>query len=109
MKHILFVCFANKDRSRTAEDYFIQHYPDFCFDSAGTNPKICRELGTTYISEIQLALADRVFVMENKHWQALLKTFGTSYAHKISILHIGDVYPYGSKTLIEVLKKKLTL
>ncbi|WP_121667982.1 phosphotyrosine protein phosphatase [Mesonia aquimarina] len=109
MKHILFVCSANKDRSRTAEDFFSQCYPDFCFDSAGTNPKICRQLGTTYIQETQLALADRVFVMENKHRQALLKTFGTSYAHKITVLHIRDVYPYGAKALIEVLKEKVTL
>ena len=108
-KHILFVCSANKDRSRTAEDYFSQHYPDFCFDSAGTNAKICRQLGTTYITETQLAVADQVLVMENKHRQALLQTFGTTYAHKIYVLHIRDIYPYGAKALIEVLRERVVL
>jgi len=107
-KHILFVCSANKDRSRTAEDYFSQHYPDICFDSAGTNAKICRQLGTTYITENQLAVADQVLVMENKHRQALLQTFGTTYAHKISVLHIRDIYPYGAKALIDVLRERVS-
>ncbi len=39
MKSILFVCSANKDRSKTADDYFSKHYPDLSFDSAGTNKK----------------------------------------------------------------------
>ena len=42
-KTILFVCSANKQRSKTAEDYFSSKYADFHFISAGTNRKICEQ------------------------------------------------------------------
>jgi len=48
---ILFVCSANKQRSKTAEDYFAQEYQDYEFQSAGTNLKICRKEGTTSLTE----------------------------------------------------------
>ena len=72
MKSILFVCSANKDRSKTAEDYFSKHYPDLCFDSAGTNKN-------------------------------------TKYYNKITVLNINDIYKYGSKELIEILKTKIIM
>lgn len=105
--HILFICSANKDRSKTAEDYFSKHYPDVHFDSAGTNKTICHQLGTNYINEEQLALADIIFVMENKHLKTLKDVFGTKYYNKIKVLHIKDIYPYGAKELIEVMKAKV--
>jgi len=53
--NILFVCSANKDRSKTAEDYFSEQFPNINFDSAGTNKKICNQLGTNYLEDYQLA------------------------------------------------------
>jgi predicted protein tyrosine phosphatase len=52
MQNILFICSANKDRSKTGEDYFAEQYPDLNFESAGTNQKTCNQLGTNFI-EIQ--------------------------------------------------------
>ena len=52
MKNILCVCSANKERSKTAQDYFSERYPDIHFDSAGTNKHTCKNLGTNYISTI---------------------------------------------------------
>ena len=109
MKSILFVCSANKDRSKTVEDYFSNHYPNLSFDSAGTNKKTCNELGTNYISEEQLDLADNVFVMENKHLKAIKEAFGNSYYNKITVLNINDIFKYGSKELIEILKTKIIM
>ena len=43
MKKILFVCSANKQRSKTASDYFSEKLTTFEFDSAGTNHKICNK------------------------------------------------------------------
>jgi predicted protein tyrosine phosphatase len=106
MKSILFVCSANKDRSKTAEDYFSANYSDLCFDSAGTNKKTCNKLGTNYICIEQLDLADEVFVMENKHLMAIKELFGGKYHNKITVLNIKDIYKYGSKELIEVLIAK---
>ncbi|MDT0539757.1 phosphotyrosine protein phosphatase [Croceitalea sp. P059] len=107
MKNILFVCSANKDRSKTAEDYFSKHYPDLSFDSAGTNKKTCNTLGTTYITREQLDLADDIFVMENKHLKAIKELFGGKYYTKTTVLNIKDIYTYGSQDLIEVLKAKI--
>ena len=106
MKSILFVCSANKDRSKTAEDYFSNHYPDVSFDSAGINKKTCNKLGTNYICIEQLDLADEIFVMENKHLIAIKELFGGKYYNKITVLNINDIYKYGSKELIEVLTAK---
>jgi predicted protein tyrosine phosphatase len=107
--NILFVCSANKDRSRTAEDYFAKTYSEFSFDSAGTNKTICRKLGTTYISIDQLKKADKIFVMELKHLLAIENTFGDIYNKKITVLNVKDIYKYGSTKLIEVLKRKISL
>lgn len=47
MKNILFVCSANKDLLKTAEDYFSKKHSD----SAGTNKSSCNQLFTNYISK----------------------------------------------------------
>ena len=108
MKNILFVCSANKDRSKTAEDYFSKHYPNLLFDSGGTNKNFCNKLGTIYLSEEQLEVADKVFVMENKHLETIKKAFGNTYYHKITVLNIKDIYTYGAKDLVEILKAKIS-
>ncbi len=107
MKTILFICSANKDRSKTAEDYFSVRYPEIQFISAGTNKKTCQQLGTTYLNKEQLEWADKIFVMEQKHLKAVKETFGNQYFSKITVLNIKDRYPYGSKELIELLKSKI--
>jgi predicted protein tyrosine phosphatase len=109
MKNILFICSANKDRSKTAEDYFSEQYPKFSFDSAGTNKKICNQLGTNYIEEHQLNWADKIYVMESKHSRTINDRYGSKFNNKIIILNIKDVYQYGSSELIEVLKNKQLL
>jgi len=109
VKNILFICSANKDRSKTAEDYFAIKYPELEFDSAGTNKKICNQLGTNYIAQEQLEMANCVYVMEEKHLQAINELFGSVYNHKITVLNIADVYEYGTKALVDVLKEKITI
>ena len=47
----IFICSANKQRSKTAEDYFAEKHPEYNFKSAGTNIKICRKEGTTPLTE----------------------------------------------------------
>ena len=107
MKKILFICSANKDRSRTAEDYFTPKFLNYQFDSAGTNQKICNQLGTTFITEEQLRWATEVYVMEEKHYVAIRSLFGNNYSNKIKILNIKDVYKYGDNDLKNVLENKL--
>jgi len=104
---ILFICSANKDRSATAEEYAMEHYPQHEYDAAGTNQKICFQLGTQYINAQQLAAADLILVMESKHKAEIQRLFGSMYNSKISVLQIKDVYKYGSQNLKEILQEKL--
>ncbi|EAS19708.1 hypothetical protein BBFL7_00254 [Flavobacteria bacterium BBFL7] len=105
----LFICSANKDRSKTAEDYFSTQYPNLNFESAGTNKVICDQLGTNYITLKKIENAYKIFVMENKHRDAIQKTFGYQHYNKIIVLNIKDVYQYGSKDLIDVLEKNVQI
>jgi predicted protein tyrosine phosphatase len=109
MKNILFVCAANKDRSKTADDYFSEKHPEYNFDSAGTNLKICHQLGTNPMTEELAIWADEIIVMEKKHRDLINTHTAGNYAKKIRVLHIPDHYKYYQKELIELLKEKVHL
>ena len=89
---ILFVCSANKQRSKTAEDHFSKKFLEHEFLSAGTNLKICRKEGTIELTEDLLKWADNVYVMEKKHLDQIQKHTGSKYYSKIIVLHIPDIY-----------------
>jgi predicted protein tyrosine phosphatase len=105
--NILFVCSANKQRSKTGEDYFSKVYPDLNFKSAGTSIKVCEKEGTTPLAEDMLVWADLIFVMEEKHKHLILKHTLNKYDNKIHILSIEDKYQYYQKELIEILIEKV--
>ena len=107
MKNILFVCSANKQRSKTAEDYFSEIYPKLIFNSAGTNIKLCQKEGTNPISEIDLQNADLIYVMEYKHQKQINSNTENKYSKKIKVLNIPDIYKYYQIELIEILKLKI--
>lgn len=105
--NILFICSANKDHSKTAEDLFSARYNDIAFSSAGTNKTTCQRLGTNYMQPEQLQAATTIYVMETKHSEAIRAQFGSVFHHKIKTLHIKDHYKYGGKDLIDILLQKL--
>ena len=107
MNNILFVCSANKDRSKTAEDYFSEIYPDLNFKSSGTNLKLCHQLGTNPISEEDIEWADTIYVMEEKHKKFIISFAVEKSIKKIKVLSIPDKYKYYQKELIELLISKL--
>tara|TARA_R110001583_G_scaffold1444_5_gene11462 strand:- start:1679 stop:2005 length:327 start_codon:yes stop_codon:yes gene_type:complete len=104
----LFICSANKQRSKTAEDYFAEKCPEHNFKSAGTNRKICRKEGTTELTEDLLEWADRIFVMEKKHFGQIQKHTGSTYYSKIEVLNIRDIYKYYDADLIAILEEKVS-
>lgn len=106
-QNILFVCSANKDRSKTADDYFSAKYENYNFLSAGTNHKICNQLGTTPLDIDLLEWADAIFVMEAKHAKFIKEISSNKHSSKVTILKIEDIYTYYDKTLIEVLEEKM--
>jgi predicted protein tyrosine phosphatase len=106
MAKILFVCSANKQRSKTGEDYFSAKYPDHQFESAGTNLKMCEKEGTNPLTEELLEWADWILVMEEKHRQFINQFATNKYGKKIKVLKIRDIYKYYQKELIEILEDK---
>ncbi|MGK0365751.1 MAG: putative protein tyrosine phosphatase [Saprospiraceae bacterium] len=90
--NILFICSANIQRSKTAEDYFSEKYPDYNFDSAGTNAKICHKEGANLVDNEMLQWADTIYVMESKHRKKVLEIARGKPFDKIVVLHIPDKY-----------------
>lgn len=111
IRKILFVCSANKDRSKTADDYCSSKYDsddNYEFDSAGTNLKICHQEGTNPLTEELLSWADLILVMENRHKQFINSQSKEKYESKIKILGIPDRFKYYQKELIEILEEKVS-
>ena len=108
MHNILFVCSANKDRSATAEHYFAEHYPNLNFESAGTNEKICFQLGTTFISQELVKWADFILVMEQKHKQFIHAHFSVRSETSLRVLAVKDIYTFMEQDLIAILKKSIS-
>ena len=105
---ILFVCSVNKQRSRTADDYFSGLNPDHEIESAGTHIKSCFIEGTNPLTDDLLEWADHVYVMEKCHLDIIMWNSKVNHFKKITVLNIRDQYEVGSKNLIEKLKDKLT-
>jgi predicted protein tyrosine phosphatase len=102
-EHILFVCTANVDRSRTAEDLY-RDDPRFEVRSAGTAPfaknPLTREL---------MQWADRVFVMcekEDRH-HTLIKLRFPDTDRPVVDLDVEDRWPRGDPELVRRVLKSL--
>jgi predicted protein tyrosine phosphatase len=102
-ERVLFVCTANIDRSRTAEDLY-QNDPRYEIRSAGTAP-----FATTPITRELLLWADRVFVMcerEDGHHTEIKHRF-PKLPTPIVDLDVQDRWPRGHPELVKRLLKKL--
>ncbi len=101
-KKLLFVCTANRFRSKTAEDIFKQ---DLRFEvkSAGTD-----NFAKTQINKALLEWADYIFVMEKIHKKIINKQYPKIYNNKrIVCLSIQDIYNYMDHELVNILKTKI--
>lgn len=98
---ILFVCTGNTDRSPTAEGLFAE-CQDFEAKSAGTHIHARRR-----ISKSLLDWADKIFVMERVHEDALLQ-LKPDVENKITVLDIPDNYLRNDPELVKLLKAKLS-
>ena len=105
MKNVLFVCSANVDRSKTAEDCFSEVYKSCNFESAGTNHAICNEKGTNFINQELIEQAELIIVMEAKHRDWIYVNLDPKNTELI-VLDIQDIYKYYSPDLIKILNDK---
>jgi predicted protein tyrosine phosphatase len=102
-EHILFVCTANVDRSRTAEDLY-RDDPRYEVRSAGTAP-----FAMAPVTRDLLRWADRVFVMcerEDQH-ATLIRMRFPDQDRPIVDLDVADRWSRGDPMLIRQLRKKL--
>ena len=102
-EHILFVCTANIDRSRTAEDLYAVD-PRYEVASAGTAP-----FATAPLTRDLLRWADRVFVMserDDRH-HTLIRMRFPDLKLRIVDLDIEDRWRRGHPELVKLLLKKL--
>lgn len=101
-KKLLFICTANINRSRTAEDLF-RNSSQYEVQSAGI---IWHELGRQVVSQGLIGWADQIFVMERMHLEHLCINFDIE--NKLIItLDIPDIYARGDGRLIHALVSKL--
>lgn len=102
LMNALFICSRNQWRSPTAETVF-RRYPNVQTRSAGTSPNARH---TVSIDDI--AWADKIFVMEQKHKSRLLAQFPRALQYKeMIVLDIPDDYRYMDEELIELLKESV--
>jgi predicted protein tyrosine phosphatase len=95
-EHILFVCTANIDRSRTAEDLY-QGDPRYEVRSAGTAP-----FAKNPLSRELMEWAQRVFVMcerEDRHYTHIKMRF-PSTDRPVVDLDVEDRWPRGHPELV---------
>jgi protein-tyrosine phosphatase len=102
-ERILFVCTANIDRSRTAEDLY-RDDPRYEVCSAGVAPFATRPLDREL-----LAWADRVFVMSERHDQhgTLIKMRFPDQSPRVIDLDVEDLWARGHPTLVRLLLRRL--
>ena len=88
------------DRSPTAEEMFI-NIEGVKAKSAGTSL-----MAATRLSNELIEWSDRIFVMEHRHQEAVLK-LDPDAQQKIEVLDIPDRYYHNQPELKQLLKKKL--
>ena len=96
--HILFICNQGKNRSRTAAEMFSGQ---FTTTSAGL-------YSDRPVTQTQLAWADVIIVMEERHRIELARRFPAMYLQKrILVLGIPDIYCYGQPELVQLLQVRM--
>ena len=107
--NILFICTANRDRSRTAELIFQQKFPVYRFRSAGINKYLSERHGGVHVKKYMLDVADRIICAEKVHSDYILTKIDKKYIGKIEILHLEDTEGFMSDQLIKVLESQFSL
>ena len=103
--HYLFVCYANMDRSPTAEAVCTRIAEDRNLDIVASSAGVAQGANRPITKEMA-DLADKIFVMEPHMVTELVEGYGQNPA-KIVCLDILDVYVQNDPVLVQRLEAKL--
>lgn len=104
---ILFLCTANMQRSKTAEELFQALDDGNIYRSAGLSEKYVTKANSILCNEEMLQWADKVYVFENTHILRIEKYTGSKYLQKIINLNIPDNYQYFQRELVLLILRKV--
>jgi len=107
--NVIFICSANRERSRTAEIYFQNKYPEHRFRSAGINKYLCERHGGIHLKQYMLDVADRIICSEHIHSDYIVQKIDKKYLSKIEILELGDTKTFMQQELIDMLEEKFKM
>jgi len=97
--NILFICNQGRNRSKTAAEVF----------SEGFRTASASLYSDTPVTETQLAQADVIIAMEERHRTEIAERFPRIYLQKrILVLGIPDIYRYGQPELVRLLKAEMS-
>lgn len=107
--NILFLCTANIQRSKTAEEVFSSLDKSNDYRSAGLSYKYTQKMGSTLCTEEMLQWADSVYVFEDMHIERVKQHTGEKHLHKLVNFQIEDKYQYFQRELVLLLLDKYPL
>lgn len=109
MTKVLFICTANRDRSKTAEVHFQAKYPEHTFKSAGINRYLSERHGGIHVKKHMLDEADRIICAEMVHSDYITRQIDIKYKSKIEVLNLGDTDTFMTESLIKNLEEKFKI
>jgi len=107
--NILFLCTANKQRSKTAQELFCVVDKSNQYKSAGLSAKYVKKASSTLCTLEMLDWADKIYVFEDAHIKRIKKYAGNVYLSKTLNLQIEDEYKYFQRELVLLLLEKCDL
>ncbi len=107
--NILFLCTANQQRSKTAEELFCAADKRNQYKSAGLSAKYVAKAGSTLCTPELLDWADKIYVFEAAHIERIQEYTGDKFLAKITNLQIEDKYQYFQKEFVLLLLERCDL
>jgi len=104
--NILFLCTANIQRSKTAEEIFQTLDSAHNYKSAGLSEKYTSKASLTLCTEEMLIWADSVWVFEEMHIERIKLHTGDQFLAKINNFDIADKYQYFQRELVLLLLQR---
>lgn len=107
--NVLFICTANRERSRTAEIHLQNKYPENRYRSAGINKYLSERHGGIHLQRYMIDKADTIVCFESEHAHYIYNTYGEGImvGKNLYVLNIGDVGNFMTPELIHSIERSI--